>query len=687
MPRNYIRKVGSRQYRNFTDDQMEKALKGVQEEGLAIRKAAEKYGVSKDSLHRRLKGKHTGKYGRPAVFNDEDEKSIVECIKLAGEWGFPLTKLDVRLVVKGFLDRKGCTELRFQNNMPGPDWVESFLNRNKGDLTQRLCQNIKRSRANVDNDILNKYFDELQKTLKDVDPSLIVNYDETNITDDPQRKKVLVKRNCRHPERIMDSSKSSVSVMFSVAANGVLLPPYVVYKAKCPPYDTWTMGGPQGCGYNTSPSGWFNMQVFDDWFEKIIMPYFRRSPNENPKILLGDNLASHVSPFVIRQCEKMNIRFVLLPPNSTGLTQPLDVAFFKPLKLKWAEVLEGWKNKNRGTIPKDTFPRLLKSCLQELESTTQKNIQAGFRGSGVCPLDRNQVLKRLPLNTTILTTSNGEETANKGEWTASFQEFLTELRCKETQPLRVRKKRLNLPPGKGIVGGMLETDSPKNPTTQRNSKRSRKVLVKKNSREQDSEDSDRVDVLSLPETTSHSSRNSTVQKKTTGERSQAINPFSRICTSTNAFFKNRGRKHVWSSESENSSYSLHDSDSDLDVHFTSDEELLDLAQEGKQEESTPTGQHSVTMAELTKDTFVLVRLMYDVGTRKESAKHFIAQVLDKDENQTKVKVKFLRRSSKNDSVFIFPDIDDENEVDIEVIVRKVTPYKIIRGRHFFFNIS
>lgn len=71
------------------------------------------------------------------------------------------------------------------------------------------------------------------------------------------------------------------------------------------------------------------------------------------------------------------------------------------------------------------------------------------------------------MNRTILTTSNGDETANKGEWTASFQEFLAELRRKETQPLRVRRKmRLNLPPGKGIVGGMLETDSPKNPTTQ-----------------------------------------------------------------------------------------------------------------------------------------------------------------------------------------------------------------------------
>ena len=47
--------------------------------------------------------------------------------------------------------------------------------------------------------------------------------------------------------------------------------------------------------------------------------------------LLGDNLSSHISPNVIKACEEKEIKFVCLPPNSTHITQPLDVAFFKPL--------------------------------------------------------------------------------------------------------------------------------------------------------------------------------------------------------------------------------------------------------------------------------------------------------------------------------------------------------------------
>nr|CAI5869640.1 unnamed protein product [Callosobruchus analis] len=68
---------------------------------------------------------------------------------------------------------------------------------------------------------------------------MIINYDETNVTDDPKRQNVIVRRGCRHPQRIVDSTKSSVSVMFSAKATGHLLPPYIVYRSEHL-YITWT---------------------------------------------------------------------------------------------------------------------------------------------------------------------------------------------------------------------------------------------------------------------------------------------------------------------------------------------------------------------------------------------------------------------------------------------------------------
>lgn len=133
-------------------------------------------------------------------------------------------------------------------------------------------------------------------------PQLIINYDETNMTDDPGKCKVITRRGCKHPKRILDSSKSSVSVMFAGKASGFLLPPYVVYKAEHL-YDSWIDGGPRGTRNNRSKSGWFDGVIFEDWFNKIVLPYFRKFPVDVPKAI-GDNLASHISLSVIDECKK-----------------------------------------------------------------------------------------------------------------------------------------------------------------------------------------------------------------------------------------------------------------------------------------------------------------------------------------------------------------------------------------------
>lgn len=120
-------------------------------------KVAEKFGISRFALTAALKGK-ANKFGRPPVLNSDEERRLIECISMAGEWGFPLTSLDIRLIVKGYLDRCGRNEIRFKINMPGVDFIESFLKRNSTYLSKWLGQNIKRSRATISKDIGDNYF-------------------------------------------------------------------------------------------------------------------------------------------------------------------------------------------------------------------------------------------------------------------------------------------------------------------------------------------------------------------------------------------------------------------------------------------------------------------------------------------------------------------------------------------------
>jgi hypothetical protein len=95
----------------------------------------------------------------------------------------------------------------------------------------------------------------------------------------------------------------------------------------------------------------------------VFLRHIRNLPKEEVKVLIGDNLAAHLSPVVTELCEENNVRFIFLPENSTHLLQPLDVAVFGPMKRKWKEVLTAWKEEcarkgtNYATIPKQVIKK------------------------------------------------------------------------------------------------------------------------------------------------------------------------------------------------------------------------------------------------------------------------------------------------------------------------------------------
>ena len=149
--------------------------------------------------------------------------------------------------------------------------------------------------------------------------------------------------------------------MFCGKAAGELLPPYVVYKANCL-WTTWTENGPPHVRYNWSKSSWFDNLCFEDWFFSTLLPRLKKGYGK--QVLIGDNLSSHLTLAVLVACKENRISFLSLPPNSTHLTKPLDVAYFRPMKVAWRIILthrkEG-KGKKLPSIPKHEFPRLLSS--------------------------------------------------------------------------------------------------------------------------------------------------------------------------------------------------------------------------------------------------------------------------------------------------------------------------------------
>lgn len=279
MVRNY-RPKGPKSYKKSDPQNLKKAIEDFSAKKLTLRQVAEQYGISCSVIYRHAKkGNLIRSQGGQTCLSDYDENLLVQRLKVCSEWGYPVDTWMLRRIVKEFLDRTGKKMLTFKDNLPGPDFVYSFLKRHKQDLSYRMCQNIKRNRSAVSPKIINDYFDRLYEELQDVPASNIVNYDETNLCDDPRKKKVITRRGCKYPERVMNSTKASVSVMFSAAGDGTILPPYVVYKA-LHLYGSWTEGGPQHARYNRSKSGWFESSSFEDWLCTIAIPYLKKANRE-----------------------------------------------------------------------------------------------------------------------------------------------------------------------------------------------------------------------------------------------------------------------------------------------------------------------------------------------------------------------------------------------------------------------
>lgn len=449
MPRLPKKRLGSRPYANYTSEKLEECLQEIRSGRMSQRNAAATYRIPRSTIKNKLKGKHSKNIGRSRVFSDAEEAAFEQHLIKLADFGFPVVAMDFRMAAKAYLDKKGSRISLFKENMPGYEWTKSYLMRHKN-LALRISSNIKRVRAEVSEAELNDYMENLGVAVENIPPSRIWNYDETNLSDDPGNKKVICKRGAKYVEKICNFSKSATSVMFCGNAEGKCLAPYVVYKAEHL-WNTWTENGPQKCRYNRSKSGWFDGTTFEDWFEYHFLSEVKNE--DGPVILIGDNLSSHISARVLQLCEQNNIRFVCLPPNTTHLTQPLDVAFFAPLKRAWRNILTKWKESKSGsrfsTIPKDYFPTLLKELIRNLEMDKSQNLISGFRKCGIYPLNKQMLLDRLPKNLT-------EE--NKDMMSSAF---LEQIEAKRAEYLGIenrtkqRRKKLQVPAGKSISSSDL----------------------------------------------------------------------------------------------------------------------------------------------------------------------------------------------------------------------------------------
>lgn len=623
-----------------SDDMVQLAVGLLRDKKISSYDAEKRFGIPRRTLLDKLHEKHPKTVGGPTRLSEEDEQKFVNVIIAAGDFGSPLSLLDLKLVVHRYLQNSG-RESVFNGKPPGDKWVRLFLQRHNHQLTHRQIQNIKRARAAKTCNEIKAYFENLQITLNGVPRENILNYDETNLSDNPGAKKCLFRRGVKYPERVMNSTKGSISIMFAITAGCERLPPYVVYKAENL-FEEWRLHGPKGTRYNRTKSGWFDTAMFEDWFSTIILPWARSK--DGPKLLIGDNLASHINVKIVELCEENNIKFVFLPPNSSHITQPLDVSYFGPMKKQWRAILLNYKNKNRGqsSLNKCHFPELLKTLIDAVDSKPD-NIKSAFKATGIYPLNPEMVLKRLP--------DFKPDQSYKIEH--ALLDYLKENRSPNVdQPeKKPRNKKVNVPPGVSVsasdfnyqvkldvrIGKSLPSKELTAESDLRNVIVTSNILLTPQKTTQDG--------VEPKAGTSWQDRNIGSSPEKTINRRRAKNKFSIYGNS--------------SSEDESiERYSLLDP-SDNESWFIPSE--LEPEPDYPEEEIVETMQKNTI--EVSVNQFVLVKFSTEKSTR-----YFIGKVLAKL-SVSCFKIKFLRHRGKG--IFIWPPVEDVSTMyttDLEMVV-------------------
>lgn len=230
----------------------------------------------------------------------------------------------------------------------------------------------------------------LDQTLSEIDirdsPNKIWNLDKKSVSLDPSKTKVVGGIGLPCSRTTYGSGKENITVLTAVNADGKKLTPLVVFKGKHI-WDQWMADKKDDfdfdISYAASKRGWMESQIFYNYMKDIFIPSFG---DERPLLLIYDGHSTHVDVNVVELAIKNDVTILKLPPHTSHLLQPLDLAVFKSVKISWNAKLVRWQRENVGRkLQKKEFAEMFAEIWH---NCSRQIIINGFKKVGIHPFNR-----------------------------------------------------------------------------------------------------------------------------------------------------------------------------------------------------------------------------------------------------------------------------------------------------------
>lgn len=99
---------------------------------------------------------------------------------------------------------------------------------------------------------------------------------------------------------------------------------------------------PLGPNYTVQDKAWMDELVMHEWIDVVLEPYIMSAPDGIVPVLFLDSHRAHMMKRVVSRIQDLGVDVFHIPGGCTGLCQPVDVGFNKPLKTRMREQWNDW---------------------------------------------------------------------------------------------------------------------------------------------------------------------------------------------------------------------------------------------------------------------------------------------------------------------------------------------------------
>jgi hypothetical protein len=320
-------------------EEMELAVRAVKDKQMSQHAAAKYYGVPKSTLNDRIrrKVKMDAKPGNYTTLFKDDERALVAWAQEYKRIGHPRNPIHIRnrareLAMKREMDKETAKKCFTQT------WFTDFMKQHNTKISVRKTQALEKSRAELIKEDLEPFNKVLDGVLKEhlillKEPWQISNADESGrMLDVFQRLGIFEKRQ-KSAHTIVSGNREHCTLLAHIKADGTAYPPCFIFQGKKLPVNC-LKNAPPGAGAWCQENAWMDSPAFyhhmTDFYYLLALKEGEISA-QKPLLLILDGHKTHVTLDMIEFGIAHHIYIVTCAPNSSHLSQPLDLRCFSTL--------------------------------------------------------------------------------------------------------------------------------------------------------------------------------------------------------------------------------------------------------------------------------------------------------------------------------------------------------------------